>query len=193
MDAMSDEKKPGEKVEPENRLFGASAPGSEGRGGMPMAVWGVAVLVVLAGVAALVFVGRRDAGQKPSLSATAPEALAPYAAKLPISGIKMSQADDFGGGTLTYIDGHIRNTGQKTVTGITVQTIFRNDIGELPQVVTMPLMLIRTREPYVDTQPVSAAPLQPGAERDFRLIFDHVTANWNQQYPEVHVVAVEGK
>ena len=50
--------------------------------------------------------------------------------------------------------------------------------------------VIRTREPYVDTQPVSAAPLVPGAEREFRLIFENINSNWNQAEPEIHVVGV---
>ena len=41
------------------------------------------------------------------------------------------------------------------MTGITVQVIFRNDEAMPPQVETLPLTLIRTREPYIDTQPVS--------------------------------------
>ena len=38
----------------------------------------------------------------------------------------------------------------------------------------MPLNLIRTHQPYIDTEPVSAAPIAPGETREFRLIFDHV-------------------
>ncbi len=54
-------------------------------------------------------------------------------------------------------------------------------------------MLVRTREPYVDTQPVSANPLKPGDERDFRIILDSVAQDWNGQYPEVRVIQVAGK
>jgi hypothetical protein len=53
--------------------------------------------------------------------------------------------------------------------------------------------LIRTREPYVDTQPVSAAPLKPGDGQDFRLIFESIPANWNMQLPEIRVIGVEAK
>ena len=64
----------------------------------------------------------------------------------------------------------------QTLTAITVQVAFRNDLKEIAQKETLPLSLIRTREPYVDTQPVSASPLKPGGEREFRLIFDSVGA-----------------
>ncbi|MHB1021533.1 MAG: DUF2393 family protein [Acidobacteriaceae bacterium] len=184
--------KPKPDAAQESPLFQAPESESTG-GGMPIAVWVIAVLVVVLGIAALaVFGGHKDAAPKVA-DATVQAPLDAYASSLPISGIQMSQTNDFGGGALTYIDGHIHNTGQETVSGITVQAIFRNDIGEPPQVVTMPLMLIRTRQPYVDTQSVWAAPLKPGDDREFRLIFEHVTPNWNQQYPEVHVIRVEAK
>jgi hypothetical protein len=59
-----------------------------------------------------------------------------------------------------------------------------------PQIQTVALNLIRTREPYVDTQPVSAAPIAPGGQADFRLIFENVQDNWNQKQPELHIVQV---
>ena len=159
-------------------------------GGMPAAVWIIVGLVVLGCILAVVVTAKRSPATGRPADATTQAALDPYAESLPITGIVMSEAANFAGGKLTYIDGSIRNTGTKTVTAITVQTVFRNDVGELPQVETLPLMFIRTREPYVDTQPVSATPLKPGEDREFRLIFEHVTPNWNQQYPEVHVIHV---
>jgi adenosylcobinamide amidohydrolase len=57
----------------------------------------------------------------------------------------------------------------------------------------VPLSLIRTRQPYVDIEPVSAAPIEPGQQRDFRLIFDTVPADWNQQYPEIRVISVHSR
>jgi hypothetical protein len=58
---------------------------------------------------------------------------------------------------------------------------------------TMPLNLIRTHQPYIDTEPVSAAPIKPGETREFRLIFDHVAEGWNQNYPEIRVIEVKFK
>ena len=58
---------------------------------------------------------------------------------------------------------------------------------------TMPLTLIRMREPYVDTESVSADPIKPGDQRDFRLVLDHIAQDWNSQYPEVRVIQVVGK
>ena len=116
----------------------------------------------------------------------------PYATNLAITDLKMSEASNFAGGKVTYLDGKIANQGNQTLTGITVQVAFRNDLKEIAQKETLPLSLIRTREPYVDTQPVSASPLKPGEQREFRLIFDSVAPDWNQQYPEVRVIQVTG-
>jgi hypothetical protein len=55
------------------------------------------------------------------------------------------------------------------------------------------MMLIRTRDPYIDTQPVSAAPLKPGDERDFRLSFDTVTPDWDGVYPEIRILRVQAQ
>jgi hypothetical protein len=164
-------------------MFAAKPP--EGSGA-PLAVWGVAGLVILALIGGiLLFTGHRKA---PSPNTIQP--LAAYAASLPLSQLAMSESTSLSGGKSTFIDGHIQNTGSQTVTGITVQVLFRNDEGMPPQIETMPLALIRTREPYIDTQPVAASPLKPGDGRDFRLIFEAIPSNWNTQMPEVHPILV---
>lgn len=157
--------------------------------GVPVAAWTIAGIVVLAVVVGLVFAGRRKAGAPSNTIQPA----AAYAATLPLSQLAMSESTSLSGGKSTFIDGHIQNTGSQTVTGITVQVLFRNDEAMPPQIETLPLALIRTREPYVDTQPVSASPLKPGDERDFRLIFETIPANWNVQMPELHIIHVDTK
>jgi hypothetical protein len=110
---------------------------------------------------------------------------------LAISNLQMSEAANFAGSKVTYVDGLVTNKGGKTVTGINVLVTFNNDIAEPPQQTPMPLTLIRTREPYVDIEPVSAEPLKPGNSHEFRLIFDHVSPTWNQQYPTVQPMHVQ--
>ena len=114
-----------------------------------------------------------------------------YTAQVVLSNLQMSQANNFAGGQLTYIDGTVSNHGNRTVTSLTVQALFANDEGEPPQAEQVPLALIRAREPYVDTEPVRAAPLAPGASADFRLIFDDISPMWNQQVPVLKVLNVE--
>jgi Protein of unknown function (DUF2393) len=167
-------------------MFAAKPP--EG-GGAPLAVWGVAGVVILALVGlALLLTGHR----KPASPNTV-QPLATYAPSLPLSQLAMSESTSLSGGKSTFIDGHVQNTGHQTVTGVTVQVLFSNDEKMPPQIETLPLALVRTREPYVDTQPVGAAPLKPGDERDFRLIFETIPANWNTQMPEVRLIQVATK
>ena len=103
----------------------------------------------------------------------------------------MSESSNLVGGKVTYLDGHIANTGNRTVTGITVQVLFRNVAQEVAQNESQPMKFIRIREPYIDVEPVSAAPLKPGAERDFRLIFDAVTPDWDGAYPQIRLLHVQ--
>lgn len=157
-------------------------------GGIPAMAWGVAGLVVLVVVVVLVLAGRHKA-----ITPSTIQPVAAYAAGLPLSQLAMSESTSLSGGKSTFIDGHIKNTGSQTVSGVTVQVVFRNDEAMPPQIDTVPLSLIRTREPYIDTQSVRADPLKPGDERDFRLIFESIPANWNTQMPEVCVIQVETK
>jgi hypothetical protein len=146
-----------------------------------------AVVVVVVAVAVLLL----DRG-KPRATVTPISApLDAYAASLPITGLAMSESSNLAGGKVTYLDGHIANTGTRTVTGITVQVLFRTFAHEVAQNETQPLKLIRIRQPYVDLEPVSAAPLAPGAGADFRLIFDAVSPDWDGAYPEIRVIQVE--
>jgi hypothetical protein len=149
-----------------------------------------AAVVVLVAAALILSLQHGKAGVKVTpISA----ALDPYAASLPISQLAMSEAANLAGGKVTYVDGHIANQGSRTVTAITVQVLFRNFAHEVAQNETQSLKFIRMREPYIDLEPVSAAPLKPGASQDFRLIFDTVTTTWDGAYPEIRIVRVETK
>ncbi len=156
--------------------------------GMPLSAWLIAGAVVLAVLGGLLLAGHRKA---PVVTGVQP--IDAYSSNLQLSQLQMSESTSLSGGKSTFIDGHIRNLGPAVVTGVTVQVLFHNQEQMPPQVETLPLALIRTREPYVDTQPVSAAPLNPGDEREFRLIFESIPANWNMQMPEIRVIRVDTK
>lgn len=156
--------------------------------GTPIA-WIVSGSVVLVIVAILAFLGRRQNGPAPNTVLP----LAQYSASLPLSQLAMSESTSLSGGKSTFIDGHVQNTGNHTVTAATVQVLFRNDEQMPPQIETLSLMLIRTHEPYVDLQTIASSPLKPGDNREFRLIFEAVPQNWNMQMPEIRIVRVETK
>jgi hypothetical protein len=153
--------------------------------------WIIAAAVVIVGLGILTWVGGRTPESQTAGAGMAPAD--PYAASLSITGLQMSEATSFSGAKVTYIDGQIANSGNQTITAITVQVGFHSDVGQYAQRIAVPLSLIRTRQPYVDTEPVSSAPIEPGQQRDFRLIFDTVPAEWNLQYPEIRVISVRSK
>jgi Protein of unknown function (DUF2393) len=157
----------------------------------PILPWAIAGTVVGLIVAVLLVMGRQTAPSNPGGAGLAPPA--PYAQSLTISNLKMSTASTIIGATQTYVDGDITNNGDKTLIGVTVQVAFRGYTHQIAQKNTMPLELIRTRQPSIDIEPVSAAPIAPGQTRQFHLIFDRVSDDWNQQYPEVRVIAVQTK
>jgi hypothetical protein len=158
------------------------------RNWLPIAVAAGIVLAVFFGLVVFLEHGRNATTVTPVSTAADP-----YASSLPISGLAMSESSNLAGSKVTYLDGHIANQGNRTVTGITVQILFRNIAHEVAQNETQQLKLIRTREPYIDVEPVSAAPLKPGGQQDFRLIFDAVSPNWDGAYPDVRIVKIDSK
>ncbi len=151
----------------------------------------VAVVIVLAIAIGLVLF--YEHGKSAPAVTPISAALDPYAGNLQISNLHMSESANLAGGKVTYLDGSIANSGNRTVTGITVQVLFRDPAHEVAQNETEALNLIRTREPYVDVEPVSAAPLKPGDSADFRLIFDTIAQDWDGAFPEIRVIHVDSK
>ncbi len=161
---------------------------AEERNWLPIIVAAVIVLAIAIGLV-LYYEHGKGAPTVTPISA----ALDTYAGNLPISNLHMSESANLAGGKVTYVDGSIANTGSRTVTGITVQVLFRDPAHEVAQNETQALNLIRTREPYVDVEPVSAAPLKPGDSADFRLIFDTVAQDWDGAFPEIRVIHADTK
>jgi|SRR5215469_7823725 len=146
---------------------------------VPIIIGGVAILVV---VGIIVFLstrgGNSQAGSEPD----------PYAANLAVSDVTLSTAQNFAGQEVTYIEGKVTNKGQSTLDGATVQASFKNSLGEVVQRETQSLAIIRTRDPYIDTASLKILPLKPGQTRDFRLTFEHISADWDRQRPELRIM-----
>jgi hypothetical protein len=164
------------------------SPETRERNWLPLAI-ATGVVVVVAAVVILVMQHNRPKVTVTPISAS----LDPYAANLPISNLAMSESSNLAGGKVTYVDGHIANNGSKTITGITVQVLFRDFAHEVTQNETQSMKFIRMRDPYIDVEPVSAAPLKPGAAQDFRLIFDSVSPDWDGAYPEIRIIQVDAQ
>jgi hypothetical protein len=146
-------------------------------------VLGVVVVVVLVGVVAWL---QRSQPRRP----VGPP---PYAANLKFSDLKMSQAQNFVGASVTYLDGAVTNSGQQTVTGVLIHVVFQDSMGQVAQIEDVPLRVLQTGGPYLDAVDLGVSPLAPGQSKQFRLIFEHVSSEWNQAYPELQVKDVRLK
>ncbi len=146
-------------------------------------------LPILLGVAFVIVV----AGGVAFLLRTPPKgaaALHPYASRVRLSDLKMSASENFVGASVTYIDGTVTNTGDRTITHAIIHVIFRNSLNEVAQAQDEPLHVLQTNGPYPEAVDLSVSPLPPGQSKPFRLTFEHVTADWNQAYPELQVTDV---
>jgi hypothetical protein len=144
---------------------------------------GLTLVVLVVGIAA--FLLRTD-----SKIANAPPA---YAASLKFSDMKMSAAENFVGATVTYLDGTVTNGGDKTVSHATVSVSFKDSLGQVVQAEDVSLRILQTSGPYPEAVDLRVAPLVPAQSKPFRLIFEHVTADWNHEYPELQVTEVAAK
>ncbi len=143
----------------------------------------VAVVMVIAVILALLL-------RSQPKSALGPPA---YAADLKLSDLKMSAAENFVGATVSYVDGTVTNAGGKTVTRITVEVNFKDDIGQLAQREEIPMQALKTTGPYPEAVDFSVSPLGPGQRAAFRLTFEGISAQWNHAYPDIKLVDVAVK
>jgi len=144
---------------------------------------GMVLVVVIVGIIVLFSRGQSKGNAAPH----------PYAANLKISDLKMSAAENFVGATVTYLDGTVTNTGDKTVTHATVHVVFKDSLGQIAQTEDVPLHVLQTGGPYLDAVDLSTSPLAPGQSKPFRLTFEHVTEEWNHEFPDLRVMDVSLK
>jgi len=140
----------------------------------------VAVVIAVAVIAALLLRSQPKSTSGPP----------PYATNLKLSDFKMSAAENFVGATVSYVDGTVTNTGEKTVTHVAVEVRFKDDMGQLAQREDIPMQVLKTDGPYPEAVDFSVAPLAPGQSKPFRLTFESISAQWNHQYPEIQVTDV---
>ena len=144
-----------------------------------------AVVIVIGIMLALAFLLR----EPPKKVATPSQ----YISQLKLSDFKMSAEENFVGATVSYIDGSITNTGDKTVTRVIVQVIFQDSMGQLAQREELPLRVIRSNGAYNEPVDLNASPLGPGKSEPYRLTFDSISAQWNHQYPDIKIIDVTTK
>jgi hypothetical protein len=157
-------------------MFGAHSAQPEPRHWIPLMV-GFGLVLALVALVAVLGHGKKE------VAASAD----PYAPMLVVEQAQLSQADNFVGSTITYIDLTVHNNGDRTVVGGTVQAVFRDSLGEAVQTETLPL---RALVPHAlggqdEAGDLALAPLAPGQTRVLRLTVEHISSQWNQAQPEL--------
>jgi len=165
-------------------LFSPAKAETQERNWAPFVIGILAVLVVIG----IIVVLTRTRGQ------TTPEAN-PYAAKLRISNAKVSAAENYVGGTVTYLDADITNTGDKALVGADMNLVFKNTMGEIVQKETLPLHVLVANEMagYPDLLDLDRSPIGPGQTKTVRMTLEHISADWNQAAPEMQLVNLKLK
>ena len=156
----------------------------ERRNWTPILVGIVAVLVVVGIIALLTRNGNKAETQ-----------VNPYTAKLVLSDPKVSAAENYMGGTVTYLDVKITNTGDKALAGAQMHAIFKNTIGQVVQTETIPLHVLVENQMggYPDLVDLGRAPIAPGQTRTVRMTLEHISDDWNRNYPEMQLVDLKLK
>ena len=107
----------------------------------------------------------------------------------------MSAAENYVGGTVTYLDVNITNTGEKALTGAAMKLVFRNSLKEVVQTETLPLHVLIENQlaGYPDLVDLERSPIGPGQTKTVRMTLEHISADWNQNYPEMQLTDLKLK
>jgi len=148
----------------------------ERRSWKPLAI---AAAVIVTGLIVALVVSHNQ----PKQTGPAPED--PYSANLKVMDVHASEAKNFAGVSVYYMEGLIANMGAKTVSGATVEAVFRNSMGQVVDRQTQSLTILQQRPGYTDSVSLREHPLTPNMQDQFRLTFEHISADWNQGVPEL--------
>jgi hypothetical protein len=145
---------------------------------------GIAAGVIVLGLLAALIISR----SQPQQTGPAPED--PYSANLKVMDVRASQAQNFAGGSVYYLEGQIANMGSKSITGATVEAVFRNTLGQVVDRQSQSLTILQERPGYTDSISLREHPLTPNMQDRFRLTFEHISADWNQGVPELRFIKI---
>lgn len=129
----------------------------------------------------------------PGGKAKPPSAPPAYAANVKLTNVHMMTAENFIGSSVTYIEGNVANAGDKSLTGATVELTFKNSLNQIVQTEDVPVRVLRSSEPYRDFANLRDLPLAARQSREFRLSLEHISADWDRQYPDIRVIDVSTK
>lgn len=165
----------------DDQIFSATTETREPRNWTPIIIGLVIVVVIVAGLA---IIGRERKG--PTTKAD------PYAANLKASGMSLSQADNFVGSTVTYLDFTLTNSGNKTISGAQVEATFKNSLGEVVQKEIIPIRALVPNKlgGYPDLVDLGMSPIAPGKGKIVRIALEHVSNDWDQSAPDLRFINI---
>lgn len=165
-------------------LFTPAQPPAQQRNWTPIVIGLIAVLVV---VGIIVVLTRSHAPARPQVN--------PYAAKLQLSNPRLSAAENYVGGTVTYLDVDITNTGDRALIGADMHAVFKNTLDQVVQTETLPLHVLVENQMggYPDLVDLTRSPIAPGQSKTVRVTLEHISADWNQSYPAIELVNLKLK
>lgn len=164
--------------------FGPVEERGQPRNWTPLLIGLVAVVIV---VGAIVLISRHQGEQQAQPNE--------YAPKLQLSDLTLSAAENYVGGTVTYLDLKITNTGDRALVGARMQAQFKNSLGEIVQKETLPLHVLVENQlaGYPDLMDLSRAPIGPGQTKTVRMTLEHISDDWDRSYPQMQLVNLQLK
>lgn len=135
---------------------------------------GLGVLLIAALVAYLEF-APKPVPQELQLTAEAKT----YIKSLQLADVNMSAKLDYFSQKVVEINGQITNGGDRKLGVVEVTCVFRDYANQI---------IHRQRSPIVSRK---MGGLQPGETKQFRLPFDEIPSNWNQQMPQLVIAGIQ--
>jgi hypothetical protein len=133
------------------------------------------LLIGIVATAVLVTVVVMTAMHQARPEGVADEAYAPHVA---FTNLRVAAADTMMAGSVTYVDGTVTNSGDRTITALSAGLTFFNIEGQVVQSERSPIVTARTGS------------LRPHQARNFRVGFDHISADWNQAAPQIKAAGI---
>jgi hypothetical protein len=142
---------------------------------IPWPVIGIALLLAAATGGFFYWQAQQAASGGPALT----EEASAYLPLLDLANVEMEAKEDFLEQTLVTITGSIANNGDRTVSVVEVNCVFREVNG---------IEIQRERATLVGRRTGSMA---PGDAKEFRLAFDAVPGEWNQTMPSLFITQIQ--
>lgn len=142
---------------------------------IPWPVIGIALLLAAATGGFFYWQSQRASGGGPTLT----EEASAYLPSLDLANVAMEANEDFLEQTLVTITGSITNNGDRTVSLVEVNCVFREVNG---------IEILRERATLVGRRTGSMA---PGDAKEFRLAFDAIPDEWNQTMPNLFITQIQ--